>query len=251
MISLEKNVITSKTNKKYSKYKSLSDKKFRQKYGLYKVESLKMIEEAIKSEVDIEDIIVSEESKYLTLFENPFVIAEELFSELTDMVNSDGLIGIIKIPEFGEDLFSEKLLCLDEIKDPGNMGTIIRSAEAFGFTEILLMPGCVDIYNPKTLRASMGSIYRINIKQTNKDEVLKLKENSYKIISSSLDKSQDIKDININYKYILVIGSESHGISSFFQELSDIFIKIPMQGEVESLNAGVASSILMYELSEL
>lgn len=251
MISLEKNVITSKTNKKYSKYKSLSDKKFRQKYGLYKVESLKMIEEAIKSEVDIEDIIVSEESKYLTLFENPFVIAKELFSELTDMVNSDGLIGIIKIPEFGEDLFSEKLLCLDEIKDPGNMGTIIRSAEAFGFTEILLMPGCVDIYNPKTLRASMGSIYRINIKQTNKDEVLKLKENSYKIISSSLDKSQDIKDININYKYILVIGSESHGISRFFQELSDIFIKIPMQGEVESLNAGVASSILMYELSEL
>ena len=144
MISLGENVITSKTNKKYSIYKSLSDKKFRQKYGLYKVESLKMIEEAIKSKVDIEDIIVSEESKYLTLFENPFVIAEELFSELTDMVNSDGLIGIIKIPKFGEDLFSEKLLCLDEIKDPGNMGTIIRSAEAFGFTEILLMPGCVD-----------------------------------------------------------------------------------------------------------
>jgi len=249
MIILGENVITSKTNKKYSIYKSLSDKKFRQKYGLYKVESLKMIEEAIKSKVDIEDIIVSEESKYLDLFDKPFVIAEELFSELTDMVNSDGLIGIIKIPKLSKIPDVGKLLCLDEIKDPGNMGTIIRSAEAFGFTEILLMPGCVDIYNPKTLRASMGSIYRINIRQTNEDEVSKLKENSYKIISSSLEKSQDIKDINIDYKYLLVIGSESHGISRFFRELSDVFIKIPMQGEVESLNAGVASSILMYELS--
>lgn len=249
MISLNKEVITSKTNKKYSKYKSLNDKKFRQKHGLYKVESYKMIQEAIKSDLVIEEIIISEESKYLDLFENAFVITEELFSELTDMVNSDGVIGIIQEPEPGKASLGERVLCLDKIMDPGNMGTIIRSAEAFGYKDILLMPGCVDIYNPKTLRASMGSVYRLEIREIDEEGILELKKQSYKLISSSLEKSIDIRDIKLNSKYILVIGSESHGISKFFQESSDVFVKIPMQGQVESLNAGVASSILMYELS--
>ena len=127
------------------------------------------------------------------------------------------------------------------------MGTIIRSAEAFGFNDILLAPHTVDIYNEKTLRASMGSIFRLNIKQTSYDDIALLKK-SYKLVAADMS-GYDINTCKIDEDIILVIGNEANGLSDKVKSMTDIFVKIPMKGKIESLNAAIAASILMNILS--
>ena len=146
-----------------------------------------------------------------------------------------------------EDLSSDRVLLLDHISDPGNMGTIIRSAEAFGFSDIILTKGCVDIYNEKCLRASMGSVFRVNIIELNLEEISKLKEN-YRFLSSHMEGIDVRKYDSSNDSIILAIGNEANGLSEDIRRLTDDFIKISMQGEIESLNAAIAASIMMNTL---
>lgn len=136
---------------------------------------------------------------------------------------------------------------LDQINDPGNMGTIIRSAEAFGFSDIILLANTCDIYNEKTLRASMGSIFRLNFVYKNMDDVKNLKE-KYKIVSADMS-GYDINEFKSDEDLILAIGNEANGLSDEVRNLTDIFVKIPMQGKIESLNAAIAASIIMNKLS--
>ena len=127
------------------------------------------------------------------------------------------------------------------------MGTIIRSAEAFGFNDIILMPETVDIYNEKTLRASMGSIFRLNIVQRSIEDISQLKK-SYKLLAADM-KGYDINEYEIKENLILAIGNEANGLSKEIRNLTDDFVKIPMKGQIESLNAAIAASILMNNLS--
>ena len=132
---------------------------------------------------------------------------------------------------------------LDGINDPGNLGTMVRSAEAFGFDDIILADNCVDLYNEKSLRASMGSAFRLNILSMSLEEIKKLKK-TYRFISADMD-GRDIKKYQVQGPIILAIGNEANGLSAPIRDLTDDFVKISMLGSIESLNAAIASSIIM------
>ena len=180
-------------------------------------------------------------------------VPDSIFKEISDTENPQGILAIarFKFQELKGLKIKEKptLVFLDRLQDPGNMGTIIRTADAFNIDGIIINGGCVDPYNPKVVRATMGSIFRIPIYHV-EDSVQglsSLKERGLRIFATSLEGSVPIYDIDYNDGFILVIGNESTGVSDEIYSLSDKLIRIPMPGEAESLNAGVAASIIMYE----
>ncbi|MBP2069810.1 TrmH family RNA methyltransferase [Anaerococcus nagyae] len=237
-------VIESTSNKNYKYISKLKNKKYRDAESSFIVESRKLVEEAISS-ADIDFIFLSENNaSYRTNYQK-LVLSENLFNKLSSFKNPDGFGAVVK-KKSSDKITNSKVLLLDHLNDPGNMGTIVRSAEAFGFSDIIITPGTVDIYNEKTLRASMGSIFRLNIKECNIDELHKLK-NTYKIVAADMS-GYDINKCKIDDNLILAIGNEANGLSEDIRNLTDIFVKIPMQGKIESLNAAIAASILMNKL---
>lgn len=242
-------IIKSDTNSKYKYIKKLSNKKYRKKFNSFIIESKKIVEEAsdpdITDNVDIDFVFVNEDnSDFETKFEK-IVFSNELFAKLTKMQNPEGVSAVVKNLSSRE-ISSKKVLLLDHIQDPGNLGTMIRSAEAFGFNDIILFNDCVDIYNEKTLRASMGSVFRVNFLFLEKEDVVDLKKD-YNIIAADMG-GLGYNQIKNYDKFILCIGNEAKGISDFIKNLSDQVVSIPMQGKIESLNAAIAASILMNNL---
>ena len=149
-----------------------------------------------------------------------------------------------------EKKIKDKVLCLDNIQDPGNLGTIIRSAVAFNFDTIILNNESVDLYNDKVIRACEGMIFNINIIRCNlKEKLDQLKKDNYKIIGTSVKNNNLLKNIETGNKFAIVLGNEGKGISKEIDELCDDYIYIKMNDKCESLNVAVASSIIMYELS--
>ena len=249
------NIIKSKSNKYFSLIKKLSIKKYRKQEGLFIIEGIKLIDEAIKNKKNIELIafnssfleknpsfLTDKISKY-----NYFVFEDELFFYLTEMKSPEGVLGLVSIDDEKE-VNNDRVLLLDGLKDPGNLGTIIRSCDAFDFRDIVLINDCCDPYNSKVIRSSMGSIFRVNIKEADINFVKKLKDKGYSLYSSSLDKKGQ-KPI-LDKKIILTIGSESHGVSDEVYDITDFYLKIKMCGNIDSLNAGVAASILMHDIYE-
>ena len=239
-------IIKSKENPTYKLLNKLRSKKYRDKENSYIIESKKLVDEAISSSADIDFIFLREDVSYNKDIKTQ-TFEKNLFEKLTLLKNSDGIAAkLFKNKE--KPVKSDKILLLDNLNDPGNLGTIIRSAEAFGFTDIILYGNCCDIYNEKTLRASMGSIFRINITSKNLDQIKELKK-TYKILSADMAGS-DIKSYNdYEEKIILAIGNEANGLSQEIRDLTDIFLKISMKGLIESLNAAIAASIMMNMLS--
>lgn len=247
--------ISSKDNKNYQLIKSLEQKKYRDKTGLFLIEGKKLVKEAIKSKQEIEYLIFQEskniDDDFSGLDSKRLVLVDKLFLALTDQKKPEGILAVIRKNDFLKSPSSNKILCLDSISDPGNMGTIIRSAEAFGFSEIILTGTCVDIFSPKVLRASMGSFFRTEFIKMNYEQLSSLKDDGYKIISTELYNSKDLKSTEIKGKLIVVIGSESHGVSKEISHLADIKVRIEMKGQIESLNAGIAASLIMFYLSDI
>ena len=146
--------------------------------------------------------------------------------------------------DYSEDI----ILALDGIQDPGNLGTILRTADSVKLKQIIVTKNTADSYNPKVVRSTMGAILRIKIIETeNLAKTLKeAKKNKFKIVATSLDTNESIYDISYNKK-VIVIGNEANGVSKEIQELADNRVKIPMLGKTESLNASVATGIMLYE----
>lgn len=232
-----KEIIKSPNNNLVKIIKKLSSKKNREKLGLYVIESKKMLEEAILSNKSLKYIILREdvEDKY----DNSIIIENKLFNDISTLVTPDGYMAIIEIDTLSE--LSDNILILDHIQDPGNMGTLIRSAEAFGFNTILAVDS-VDFYNSKVLRSSMGSSFRLNLIESSYEEISKL--NNYTIYIADMH-GEDYRKIKIDGKIAIVIGNEGNGISEHIRKLDCKILKIPMEGKIESLNAGVSGSILM------
>ena len=238
-------VINSTSNQKYKYISKLKNKRYRDIEDKFIIESKKLVEEAISS-ADVDFIFLSESKKdYQTNLEK-IIFDDKLFNKLSKLKSPDGFAAVVKKKKENE-ISSKRVLLLDGLNDPGNMGTIIRSAEAFGFNDILLAPNTVDIYNEKTLRASMGSIFRLNIKQTSYEDLDLLKK-SYKLVAADMS-GYDINKCKIEDDIILVIGNEANGLSDTIRSMTDKFVKIPMKGQIESLNAAIAASILMNNLS--
>ena len=240
-------IIKSESNEKYKYINKLKKKKYRKKFNSFIVESIKIVDQ-IPDDYDCEFVFVNEDMKdYKTNFKK-IVFSNKLFDKLSLLENPEGVSAILKIKNKKE-ISSDKILLLDHIQDPGNLGTIIRSAEAFSFKDIILVNNCVDIYNEKTIRASMGSIFRLNFIESEINCIKDLKNKNYKLILADMNgKSVDYyKACN---KIILAIGNEANGISESLKNLSDDFVSIKMDGKIESLNAAIAASILMNNFSQ-
>lgn len=254
--------ITSLRNSIVKEIKGLYRKRDRWENRLFLMEGIKIIEEAISNNINLKYIIYNDkllltddgQNFYNNIINFPRLInvTDNVFKEISDTDNPQGVlaVGEFNLNSLDNDMdFKSSLLFLDGIQDPGNMGTIIRSCDAFKLDGIILGENCVDSYNPKVVRATMGSIFRVPIYYTknNIDCLKKLKDNNFKLYATSLDGSVPNYDIDYSEKYVITIGNESRGVANSILEIADGLIKIPMPGNAESLNAGVAASIIMYE----
>lgn len=247
--------IESKNNNLFKEIKKLKEKKYRIKSNKYLIEGLRFVEEAIKSKVSIDSIIFTESFKeknpelFLKINENIKLIQmnEALLKQLCSTENPQGIVGVINMQN--KELKSGKLVVLvDKVQDPGNMGTIIRTAHAAGAAGIVMTKGTVDIYNDKTLRSTMGSIFYIPIVEDDSlDFVKSLKKEGYKLVVSSLQGKNNFFEENLQGKVMIAVGNEGNGVSDKVYDIADIKVKIPMPGEAESLNVAVATSIMVYE----
>ena len=260
-------IISSKDNEIIKEIRKLKEKKYRKEKFI--VEGIKMLEEAINENASI-DLIIIREGINLDLDISEFksiVVTEKVFNTLTDVVSPQGVLAVINkksaentnneniksidtknMTELQIDKNADYILAIDGIQDPGNLGTIIRTADSANLKQIIVSKNTVDSYSPKVIRSTMGAIYRVNIIETeNLVETLeKLKEAGFKVVTTSLDTDNSVYDISYD-KSIVVIGNEANGVSKEVQDMSDYKVKIPMLGKTESLNASVAAGIMIYE----
>ena len=239
--------IESRQNKIIKKTISLKEKKYREKNKLFIAEGLRLFKE-IPKEI-IEYTICDEE--YTGVYECDYCVSHSLFSEISDTVTSQGIIGVCKIKPCSEPSFKEKpfFVILENVTDPGNLGTVIRTCDAAGVDGIFLSKGCVDIYNPKTIRATMGSLFHLPIYPGVDITSLleELKSNNITTYSAHLKGIKTPYEQNLKKGCAIIIGNEANGISRETVEKTDELVKIPILGKAESLNAAVAASILIYE----
>lgn len=248
--------IESKENSLFKDIKKLKEKKYRQQTGKYIIEGFRFVEEALKSNAEIEYIVIDERalSKCEQLIsENTIgeakviLMTSNLFSQVVFTTTPQGIIAISKMKRtlLGE---GEMFILVDKVQDPGNMGTIIRTAHAAGASGVVLTKGTVDVYNDKTLRSTMGSIFYVPIIEDEDLTFIKgLREKGYKLLVSSLQGEKNFFEENLSGDLIIAVGNEGNGVSDEVEALSDIKVKIPMPGNAESLNVAVATSIMVYE----
>lgn len=232
--------ITSLQNEKVKYWVNLKNKKFRDQEKCFLIEGDHLINEAQKLGL----------VKYTISVVNPnaqFFVTKEIMEKISDQKSISYNAAVVNfIPE---DSINGKVFILDGLQDPGNLGTIIRSAVAFGIDTIILSDTCVDLYNPKVVRATEGMIFKLNILRRNLKEFIPILKNiGYKIIGTDVVSGTSIKDIPKD-NIAIIIGNEGSGMSKEVRELCDTFTNIPISSSCESLNAGVAASIIMYEVS--
>ena len=254
-------LITSKNNSAVVSAAKLSDKKYRERTGTFAFEGIKLFREAKKAGADFKQIFITQEAyeKYRSDFEG---IDEKLLVLVSDVVYEklsfenapQGVFCVCayyKPKTAGEASF---VVLLDGVADPGNFGAVLRSADAFGVDVIYAGAGSADLYNPKTVRACMGSIFRMDVRRADDlaNEVLRLREEGFRIYATALDaRSEDIRNVDFKGKVGFVIGNEGHGVSKAVLEACTGSVIIPMSEGPESLNAAVASGVVMWEAARV
>lgn len=238
-------IITSLENKRIIKYSKLLKKKYRDESDIYFIEGEHLVEEAFKTNNLVE---VIETPEYGRHFDVPTTyVTYEVIKKLSNNQTPQPVIGLAK--KLKERPISGKVLLLDNISDPGNLGTIIRSSVAFNVDTIVLSPDSVDLYNDKVLRSTEGMLYKINIVRRDLLSVINyLHQNNYQVLGTSVTNGENIKNISKNQSIALVMGNEGQGIKKTISSKCDKFIYIKMNPACESLNVGVATSIILYEL---
>ncbi len=234
--------IESLNNSHVKEWLKLKTKKYRDQECLFLIEGEHLIEEAQKKNC-LKEIISQDPNLKADYYVSP-VIMKKICSQES---SPSRMAVCFKIPE---QPLQNKILVLDGIQDPGNLGTIIRSAVAFAFDTIVLSNDTVDLYNEKVIRSSEGMLFHINIIRTDLIPFLKQEQNTYTIFGTDVHRGQAIRKLQMPPNFMLVIGNEGKGIKPEIKELCHQFINLPMTKNCESLNAAVAASILMYECFE-
>lgn len=235
-------IITSKSNQKVKELLELK----KGKSDLYLVSGYHQVEMAKEASL-LEEIISTSFKENYSSFKQTLV-SKEIIEKLSSNVTPTDIIGVVRKKKEDRENLGSKVLVLDTVQDPGNVGTLCRSALSFGYKDILLLEGCASIYNDKTISASQGAIYKLNILRCTKDECLILLKD-YQLIGSALHNSKDLSSFKLNKdKFALFLGNEGQGMSKDLLEKMDINLKIEIH-EIDSLNVSVAGGILMYELN--
>ena len=239
-------LIESIDNKKIKNLRKLHQKKYRDEEKKFLIEGIHLVSEAYKSGNLIEVILLNDEEVDFNV--SITYVTENVMKSLSNLDTPYNIIGVCSYIKEKE--IENKVLMLDDVQDPGNLGTIIRSSVAFNIDTIILSKNTVDVYNDKVLRASQGMNFHINIiKDDLNKRINDLKNNGYKIYTTDVNNGKDLKSIKISDKYVIIMGNEGNGVSNEISNFADEKIYINMNKNCESLNVAVATSIILYELS--
>lgn len=240
-------IITSINNDRIKNLSKLKQKKYRDQDKLFLVEGDHLVEEALKSGY-LKELIVLDENTNPFAFDNITYVSKEVMDKLSEQESSTNIIGVCSYIDNLQSELSNKLMLLDGLQDPGNVGTIIRSASAFGF-DVVLGDNTVDIYNSKTIRSTEGMIFNIKFVKDNLSNFIS-KNNKYKYFIADMHKGLSVKEYNSDQPIAIIMGNEGNGVSQDIRDLNLEYIHINQNSKCESLNVGVASSIFMYELGD-
>ncbi len=233
--------ITSKDNEFIKHIKKLKDKKYRDLSHEYIIEGINLIEEAIQEKVKINQIIICDDCEkteaipkelmYEIAKQECIYVPNKLFESLTGVINPQGILAILKKDNHQNEInYTEDIIvALDDIQDPGNLGTILRTVDSVGLTQLLVSKGTADCYNPKVVRATMGAIFRVNIIECEElaTTLKEIRKHHFEILTTSLEAKQNIYETDFHHK-VIVIGNEANGVRPENQALANQKIKIPM-----------------------
>ena len=277
-------IISSKDNKKIKYIRGLMEKgSIRKKNRQFVVEGIKLVDEALKYG-DVSEIVITESLyaeivsgdlsdnallaengknviKYVENSRSTIVVLDAVFNSVSETITPQGVLAVVRMPcyrlldeDYLDKIYSKtgkiKLLILEDTSDPGNLGTIMRTAEAAGVTGVIMTKGTVDIFNPKVVRSTMGSIFRLPFAYVEdlKEVIKELKKSGISFYATHLKGEKSYKAIKYSDRSAILIGNEARGLSDEVADLADTYVIIPMQGRVESLNAAVAAALMMYEV---
>ena len=277
-------IISSKDNKKIKYIRSLLEKgSIRKKDKAFVVEGIKLTDEALECGKVVEIVcakslydeiisgdlsgnrLLAENDKNITNYvkkgSSLLVVSDTVFKSVSETKTPQGILAVVEMPDYGlldkgflEQAYTKngkiKLLVLEDTADPGNLGTIMRTAEAAGVTGVIMGKGTVDIFNPKVVRSTMGSIFRLPFAYVEdlKETIKELKNQGISFYATHLKGKKSYKDIKYSDRSAILVGNEARGLSDEVADLADTYVLIPMQGKVESLNAAVAAALMMYEV---
>lgn len=248
--------IRSKDNKIWKRCEQLTMRKHRDRSGLYLIEGENLLDEAIRNHVRIETVLVREDCQKALppeAADKAFLLDARLFDKLAQTVTSQGILAVVAKAEVRKEDFiglpGSNFIVLDRLQDPGNIGTILRTADAAGYRLAILMKGTADVYAPKVVRAATGSLFRMPVvSMASTEELVEFtRAAGKKLTATCLDAQRCYYDEDLTHDIALVVGNEGSGVAPALIESSELRIKIPMQGNIESLNAAVAAGVLMYE----
>ena len=240
-------MITSTDNNLIKKVIKLADKKYRDEFDSFIIEGYRAVKDSI-GKIEIETILLSESAskKYLDQFKCE-IVSDKVFNKIASTEQTQGVLCIAKRKKKSDSIY-DYCLFLDGVRDPGNVGTILRTAMACGFNTVITN-NCVDIYNPKVVRSSMSAIAKLNIIDSDERVLDSLKSNNYSILCADMGGVSIFEfEKNLHDKVCLIVGNEANGVSESVQNKADYIISLPMQEGMESLNVAVATAVCMYEL---
>lgn len=253
-------IITSKDNEIIKNVRKLKEKKYRDLNNEYIVEGVKMIKEAILEDAKIKLIVVCEDNANSGAIDKKLLyeiakyeciyVSKKVFDLISDVQTPQGMLAVIEKENSEDkiDFTEDVIVVLDGIQDPGNLGTILRTIDSVGLKQVIVSKETADSYNPKVVRSTMGAIFRVKVIESNNllDTLKNMKKHKYKIMATSLETDHSIYDVDYSKK-VIVIGNEANGVSKEILDYADEKIKIPMLGKTESLNASVATAVILYE----
>lgn len=249
--------INSLENNTIKKIKKLKNRKYREEEKKFLGEGRKFLDFEYQPELIIVKEGVENQENIINGIEKfqcrKLLVTDKIFDQLTSQENSQGVILVYPYCKSDIEMLGNNIIVLDKVQDPGNLGTIIRVADAAGFKDIILSKGSVDCYNEKSVRSSMGSIFNMNILYLDEEKIINLlKEKGYRLNVTALEENSiKYTDMKLSEKNAIVFGSEGNGVSQRFLDEADSTVIIPIYGTAESLNVAMASGIILYKVREL
>lgn len=248
--------ISSNQNPAVKLARSLKDRKARLAEGKFLVEGAVMIREAVSCGLAMHMLFARETEEafardMMGICRDIYIVPDRVLTQICDTQTPQGVCAVFSLPQMTAiDELPDRIVALDGVQDPGNVGTIWRTADAAGFGAVIFGKGSADGWSPKVQRSSMGSGFRVKhmVSENLADTLAQLRAKGYKVIASLLDGEPFFERGNVGGKYVLIVGNEAKGISDAVREQADVKLKLPMYGGAESLNAAVAAAIMMYDL---
>ena len=238
--------ISSKQNTKIKEIgKLISDNSYRKERKEFVIEGFHLLEMALEDKL-VKAIFSLEPIKNIDEKITNYIVSEDILKKISTQKNPQGVVAICSMRKEKE-ISHNNVLYLDEVSDPGNLGTLLRTALAFSFKDVILSKGSVSLYNEKTISSSQGAIFRLNIISGDEQNLIDLKEKGYKILATEIKGSIELKNIKKSDKQVLILGNEAHGVNEKILNLADERIRIDIN-EIESLNVAICGAIMMHYL---